>query len=71
MIAELLTLREEVSELRSIVQKKDVILESNTIEIERLEMELRLLRHKLYAPKSERMAVVDDVQAHLFNTSFP
>ena len=67
MVTELLNLREEVSELRSVLQKNAVTIESNAIEIERLEMELRLLRHKLYAPKSERMAVVDDVQAHLFN----
>ena len=67
MIAELLTLREENSELRSILQKNAVAIESNAIEIERLEMELRLLRHKLYAPKSERMAAADEVQAHLFN----
>lgn len=67
MVTELLTLREENSELRSIVEKNAVTLESNALEIDRLEMELRLLRHKLYAPKSERMEVVDDVQAHLFN----
>lgn len=66
MIAELLTLREENSELRSMLQKNAVSIESKDIEIDRLEMELRLLRHKLYAPKSEQMAV-DDVQAHLFN----
>ncbi len=54
-------------ELRSILQKNTIAIESKDIEIDRLEMELRLLRHKLYAPKSERMAVVDDAQAHLFN----
>jgi len=67
VVTELLNLREEVSELRSVLQKNAVTIESNAIEIERLEMELRLLRHKLYAPKSERMALIDDVQAHLFN----
>jgi transposase len=66
VITELVNLREEVSELKSIVQKKDVTIESNAIEIDRLE--LRLLRQKLYGPKSERMVLEDPaVQAHLFN----
>ena len=67
MVTELLTLREENSGLRSLLQKKDVTIESNAIEIDRLEMELRLLRQKLYAPKSERIVTEPDVQAHLFN----
>lgn len=68
MLTELITLREENSELRSVLQKKDVLLESNVIEIERLETELRLLRRKLFGPKSERIEVVDpEVQANLFN----
>ena len=67
MVTELLTLREEVSELRSMLQKNAVTLESNAIEIDRLEMELRLLRQKLYAPKSERIVIEPEVQPHLFN----
>jgi len=67
VVTELLTLREENSGLRSLLQKKDVTIESNAIEIDRLEMELRLLRQKLYAPKSERIVTEPDVQAHLFN----
>ncbi len=68
MLAELITLREEVSELKSILQKKDVTIESKDIEIERLVMELRLLRQKMYGPKSEKIEVVDPtVQANLFN----
>jgi transposase len=68
VITELLTLREEVSELKSIVQKNVVTIESNEIEIDRLQMELRLLRQKMYGPKSERVAIVDpEVQTHLFN----
>jgi transposase len=66
VITELTTLREENSELKSILQKKDTVIESNAIEIDRLQMELRLLRQKLYGPKSERI-VEPDVQAHLFN----
>lgn len=68
MVTELLNLREEVSELKSIVKKNVVTIESNAIEIDRLEMELRLLRQKLYGAKSERM-VLDDpsLQFHLFN----
>ena len=68
MITELLNLRKEVSELKSIVEKNVVTIESNAIEIDRLEMELRLLRQKLYGPKSERMVLEGPaVQAHLFN----
>jgi len=72
VVTELLNLREEVSELKStlqsIVQKNAVTIESKDIEIDRLEMELRLLRQKMYGPKSERMALVDpEVQTHLFN----
>lgn len=68
MITELVNLREENSELKSLLQKKSVTIESNVIEIDRLETELRLLRQKLYGAKSERM-VLDDptVQTHLFN----
>jgi transposase len=67
VITELTTLREENSELKSILQKNTVAIESKDIEIDRLQMELRLLRHKLYGPKSERIAVDPEVQAHLFN----
>jgi transposase len=68
VIAELITLREENFELKSILQKNAVAIESKDVEIDRLEMELRLLRQKMYGPKSERMAVVDsEVQPHLFN----
>lgn len=68
VVTELLTLREEVSELKSIIQQTAVTIESKDIEIDRLQMELRLLRQKMYGPKSERMAVVDsEVQPHLFN----
>lgn len=68
MITELVTLREENSELKSILQKNTVTIESKDIEIDRLEMELRLLRQKLYGAKSERMVQNDiGVQAHLFN----
>jgi len=68
VITELTTLREEVSYLKITLQEKAVKIESQDIEIDRLEMELRLLRQKLYGPKSERMAVVDpEVQPHLFN----
>jgi transposase len=68
VISELVNLREELFQLKTILQGKDVTIESKDIEIERLEMELRLLRQKMYGPKSERMAVVDpEVQPHLFN----
>jgi len=68
VITELLTLREEVSELKSLLQKNTLTIESKDIEIDRLEMELRLLRQKLYGPKSERMVLDDaEVQQHLFN----
>jgi len=55
VITELVNLREQNSHLKTILQKNAVVIESNTIEIERLEMELRLLRQKMYGPKSERM----------------
>lgn len=67
MLTELTILREEVSELRTILQEKDITIESHVIEIDRLQTELRLLRQKLYAPKSERIVVEPEVQAHLFN----
>lgn len=75
MITELKNLREEVTHLKSIVQEntvalqeKAVTIESQSIEIGRLEMELRLLRQKMYGPKSERMVVVDpEIQTYLFN----
>ncbi|MBI5741012.1 MAG: IS66 family transposase zinc-finger binding domain-containing protein [Nitrospirae bacterium] len=68
MIAELTTLREENSELKSILQKNAVTIESHVIEIEHLQTELRLLRQKMFGPRSERMVVVEpEVQAHLFN----
>lgn len=67
MIAELTTLREEVSELKSILQKNTVTIESKDIEIERLQMELRLLRQKLYGPTSERKIIEPEIQENLFN----
>lgn len=67
MITELTTLLEENSELKSILQKKDIAIESKDIEIDRLQTEVRLLRQKLYAPKSERMIIEPEVQANLFN----
>lgn len=67
MITELLGLREEVSDLKSTLQKKDVKIESLDIEIDRLEMEVRLLRQKLYGPKSERKIIEPAVQSNLFN----
>jgi transposase len=68
VITELSTLREEVSDLKSTLQVKDVKIESQVIEIARLETELRLLRQKLYGPKSERITVVEPIlQANLFN----
>ena len=67
MITEHSTLHEEVSELKSLLQKKEVKIESQDIEIQRLETELRLLRQKLYGPKSERITVDPAVQANLFN----
>ena len=61
MISEVTILREEVSELKSTVESKD-------IEIERLETENRLLRQKLFAPKSEKIALEDpEAQSRLFN----
>ncbi|MBI5741195.1 MAG: transposase [Nitrospirae bacterium] len=66
MIAELTTLREENSELKSNLQKKDVTIESHVIEIEHLQTELRLLRQKMFGPRSERMVVVEpEVQAEI------
>ena len=68
MITELVNLREQNSHLKTILQQKAVVIESKDIEIDRLEMELRLLRQKMYGPKSERMVVVEpEVQPHLFN----
>ena len=59
--SELAILRDENSELKSTI-------ESQNIEIERLETELRLLRLKLYAPKSEKIALDDaEAQSRLFN----
>ena len=63
MLAELITLREEVSELKSIIQKNAVAIESKDIEIERLEMELGLLRQKMYGPKSEKIEIVDPIDS--------
>lgn len=75
MIAELAILREENTHLKTILREKDTSLQENIvkiesldIEIERLEMEVRLLRQKMYGPKSERIEVIDpEVQPHLFN----
>jgi len=64
---ELTSLRAENLELRSLVQKHAVSIESKDIEIDRLEMELRLLRQKLYGPKSERRIIEPDIQENLFN----
>jgi hypothetical protein len=68
VLSELKTLRQENTELKSFLQKNSVTIESKDIEIGRLEMELRLLRQKLYGPKSERI-VLDDFQeqTQLFN----
>ncbi len=66
--SELAILREENSELKSTLQEKTVTIESQEIEIERLQVENRLLRQKLYAPKSEKIALDDpDAQSRLFN----
>ncbi|MBI4844798.1 MAG: IS66 family transposase [Nitrospirae bacterium] len=68
MQIELVILREQNTRLKTILQQNAVMIESKDIEIGRLEMELRLLRQKMYGPKSERMVVVDpEVQPHLFN----
>jgi len=68
VITELSTLREENSELKSVLQKKDVKIESLDIEVQRLETELRLLRQKLYGPTSERLIIDEPVlQTNLFN----
>ncbi|MDA8090004.1 MAG: IS66 family transposase [Nitrospiraceae bacterium] len=67
MISELTILREEVSELKSTLQEKAVTIESKDMEIERLQIENRLLRQKLFAPKSEKIALDDEAQSHLFN----
>ena len=61
MPSELTTLREENSGLK-------FTIESQGVEIERLQTENRLLRQKLFGPKSERIALDDpNVQARLFN----
>jgi transposase len=68
MITELETLRQENTYLKGILQEKATTIESLDLEIERLEMELRLLRQKMYGPRSERKVVVEpEVQGHLFN----
>jgi len=67
VLSELITLREENSELKSILQKNTVLIESKGIEIDRLQMELRLLRQKLYGPSSERKVVEPKEQTNLFN----
>jgi transposase len=67
VLSELITLREEKTELKSVVQKNSVTIESKDIEIERLQMELRLLRQKMYGSKSERMILEDTEQQRLFN----
>lgn len=67
MLSELTTLREENSELKTILQKKEITIEANTLEIDRLQMELRLLRQKLYGPSSERKIVEPQEQTYLFN----
>jgi transposase len=67
VISELVNLREENSQLKTVLQKNAVVIESKDIEIERLEMELRLLRQKMYGPKSERIVIDPEVQPHLFN----
>ena len=68
MPSELAILCEEITELKSTLQEKTVTIESQEIEIGRLETELRLLRQKLFGPKSERIALVDpSVQSRLFN----
>ena len=75
VITELKTVHKENTHLKTILQEKDTALqqhalkiESLDIEIDRLQTELRLLRQKMYGPKSERMAVIDpEVQPHLFN----
>ena len=68
MISELTILREEVSELKSTLQEKAVTIESKDMEIERLQIENRLLRQKLFAPKSEKIALDDsEAQSRLFN----
>ena len=68
MPSELAILREENSELKSILHENAATIESQNIEIERLETELRLLRMKLYAPKSEKIALDDpEAQSRLFN----
>jgi transposase len=68
MLGELQMLRQENTELKSVLQKNTVIIESKDIEIDRLQMEVRLLRQKLFSPKSERIAIADeDAQSRLFN----
>lgn len=68
MPTELAALLEENPELKSIFQQNAATIESQGIEIDRLQMEIRLLKQKLFAPKSERIALADpNVQARLFN----
>ncbi len=67
MQTELTSLRKENIELRTILQKNTVTIESHVIEIDRLQMELRLLRQKLYGAKSERRIIEPDIQENLFN----
>ncbi len=67
MQTELTSLRAENSELKTLVQKNTVTIESHVIEIDRLQMELRLLRQKFYGPRSERKIIEPDIQEHLFN----
>jgi len=68
VITEIETLRKEVTYLKSTLQEKAATIESQEMEIKRLEMEVRLLRQKMYGPKSERRVVVEpDVQGRLFN----
>jgi transposase len=68
VIAELETLRKENTHLKTILQEKATRIESLDLEIERLQMELRLLRQKLYGPKSERVELIEpEAQPNLFN----
>ena len=68
MPPKLAILLEENIELKSAIQEKTATIESQEIEIDRLQMEIRLLKQTLFAPKSERIALADpNVQARLFN----
>lgn len=75
MISELTSLREENTHLKTTLQEKDTALQQHVFKIESLDIEnkclqeeLRLLRQKMYGPKSERMAVIDpEEQPNLFN----